>query len=83
MSDANEMVKVELSKENRLRLDCDLCARIRAIEYANGESLDVRFALPAGWPVNEETEITFSQVVVIARKLTMRIHIRELEMTPL
>lgn len=80
MSDANEMVAVELSVENRQRLYGILRRRIGAIDRINWESLSLGFEFPPGWPLGT-SEIQFSQFVVLAKKLKMRIHIRDLEMT--
>jgi hypothetical protein len=44
--------------------------------------LDLGFDVPIGWPAYDE-EISFSQLVVLGKKLKMRIDIRELKMTPL
>lgn len=91
MSDANEMVKVEIDKEHRVRIRHAVISQMVRLglldtRFSIGlswESLDLGFEVPAGWPDDEGSKITLSQLIVIAKKLKMRIHIRELEMTPL
>ena len=86
MSDANEMVTVETSEENRVRLYNDLTRRAYCLfNDARLESLDLGFEFLPSWPnpTSEATEVTFSQLIVLAKKLKMRIRIRELQMTPL
>ena len=83
MSDANEMVVVETDNKARWLLYGNVINQVRAIECASGESLDLGFTLPAGWPTDQGVEVTFSQLVVLARKLKMKITIRELRMDPI
>jgi len=84
MSDANEIVTIELCKGDRVRLRHAMVMQVvRLYDSLSWESLDLGFEIPAGWPDDEALEILFSQLVVLAKKLKMRIHISELKMTPL
>jgi len=80
MSDANEMVVIEISKIDRDRLWDAVVSQATMLGY--DRSLDLGLDQHLGWP-RGKTEITFSQLVVLARKLKMRITICELKMTPL
>lgn len=82
MSDANEMVNIEMEKEPRTRLRHAVVSQMVRLGYDSlaWESLKLGFEMPAGWPDDEGSEITFSQLVVLARKLKMQIVIRDLRM---
>jgi hypothetical protein len=82
MSDVNEMVVVDIRDGDRRRLWDAMTKRSWELYDKDYAHLDLGFDLPIGWPAHDE-KIAFSQLVVLAKKLNMRIHIRELEMTPL
>ena len=84
MSDANEMVTVEMCKEDRVRLRHAIITQMVRLDYGlSWNSLDIGFEVPVGWSDDEGLEMSFSQLIMVAKKLKMRIRIRELQMTPL
>ena len=80
MSDANELVVIEISKIDRDRLWDAIVSQATMLGY--DRSLDLGLDLHLGWP-RGKTEVTFSQLVVLSKKLKMRITIRELRMDPI
>jgi len=84
MNDANEIVVVDLTMVGRAAVDCAIGTRLnRFTTDAVYKSLDLGINLPPGWPLYERAEVTFSQLIVLAKKLKMRIRICELVMEPL
>lgn len=85
MSDRGEMVVIEMSPENRLRLYRQITGQMEKLGYnpCNYNSLDLGFALPADWPEDMNDKATMAQLIVMARKLKMRIIISNLDVIPL
>jgi len=83
--DANEMVVLELAPDALLRLYSNITGRMQSLgmNSADWRELGPGLDLPAGWPIDKDARPTLAELVVIARKLQMRITIRELSMQPL
>ena len=84
MSD-NEMVKVELSAESRLKLAGQLNVRMEKLGFGtdNYKELGLGFDLPEGWPIDINAQPTLPQLAVLAVKLKMRLVIDELNLVPM
>ena len=54
----------------------------KGYEIGDWDSLDLGFKLPAGWPADQNCQVTLAQLVVIAVKLDMSIVINSLNVLP-
>ena len=80
MTESGEIVSLELTFDDRLRLYSNITSRMGelGLNCATWDSLDLPgLRLGAGWPV--ETEPTLAELVVIARKLRTRLVINKIE----
>lgn len=82
--DKNETVIVELVHEARLRLYSQITAQMesKGLNSADFNQLGLGFELPAGWPVDVNSQPTLAQLTVIAKKLDMQIIINDLNLYP-
>ena len=84
MWDKNEIVKIEMSPGDRLRLQGQINERMKKLGLDPGDwnSLDLGFELSDGWPVDMNDQPTISELTVFACKLKMRVIIADLNMVP-
>ena len=80
---SKEIVTVALERNNRLKLQGQVTARMEQLGYkpVDFESLDLGFELPVGWPVDVNAQATLAQLTVIACKLKMNIEIADLNLS--
>ena len=85
MEDRNEIVTIEMSASDRLRIYGQITARMEKLGFnpCDYSALDLGFELPANWPVDKDAQPTLAQLVVVANKLKMRITIADLNLAPL
>lgn len=84
MRDDNEIVTIEMSPGDRLRLQGQINERMEKLGLNPGDwnSLDLGFDLSDGWPVDMNAQPTISELTVLARKLKMRVIVADLNMVP-
>jgi hypothetical protein len=83
MAEKNEIVVLDLGIKDRIILDYHIkkameLYRLKPWDY---ESLGLGFDLSPEWPV--EGEVTMTQLIVLAKKLSMQIRISGIEMLPM
>ena len=81
----NEIVSVAMWPDIRLRLYGQITDQMEkhGITPASYEQLQLGFDLPADWPYAEESQPTFAQLIVVARKLKMKVVIHNLSLEPM
>lgn len=79
-----ETVIIELVTSDRLKLNNQIYARMEELGYTpyDYDALELGFHLPISWPADKDSEITLSQLTVIAYKLKMVIVINDLNLIP-
>jgi len=85
MSDKGETVIIEMAAGDRLRLDAQIADRMEQLGFGRFrfDKLGLGFDLPASWPADMNSQLTISQLTVLAWKLKMRIIIDNLNLIPL
>jgi len=82
VSEQNEIVVIDLTPADRLRLDQQINDRMAKLGYDRYgyHNLGLGFWLPISWPTDKDSELNLAQLTVLARKLGMRILVTNLEM---
>jgi hypothetical protein len=85
MSEANEIVVIEISTDRKISLYGQISSAMERLGYnpCDYESLELGFDLLPDWPCGKNCELLLSQLVVIARKLKLRIVIDGLSAEPM
>ena len=84
MAERNEIVRVELNSEARLRLYSQITGQMEKLGFnpMDYSSLDLGIELPANWPVDVNSQPTLPELVVIAMKLKMFLVIGDVNAFP-
>lgn len=78
----NELITVEMLPSERLRLYGQITSAMQKLGYDSYRQLNLGFELPDTWPVNENTQPTLAQLIVIAMKLKSRLVINNIYFEP-
>ena len=84
MSENNELVKIEMLSDARLRLYTQITSQMEKLGYnpVDYGGLELGFELPANWPVDINAQPMLAELVVVARKLGLRIIVNDLNLIP-
>ena len=85
MSEPNELIVIELSREGRMRLSNQILRRMEEMGLTpfHYGALGLAFHLPVDWPLNPAVEITMAQLAELTGKLNMRLTIGNLNFSPM
>jgi len=77
-----EVVKVELESDAKVRLKSMIDERMEqhAIEAGDFAALELGCKLPEGWPADKDCKPTLAELVVVAKKLSLQIVIKNIEL---
>ncbi len=84
MVDENEIVVIEIVTADRIMLSEQIMAQMTSLGYPAFDypRLNLGFDLGPTWPADIESELTLTQLIVLAKKLDMRIVINGLIVVP-
>lgn len=82
MSEPNEIVAVEMSTADRIRISNQIFAKMEGLGFApyDYDKLKLGFHLPTDWPA--AGELTLAQLVVVAKRLDLKVTINNINLEP-